>query len=364
MDKQHRINRREFLGRSFTFGTAAALLPGMEKYSRLLSTVDGQKLGRICAGSEGARFEIKAKPSINSANVGLVYRDDVIPWYHLVAASSLDFNVINQRWVETDGGFINAGYVQPVKNLPNTPLDTLPTYGGKTGMWIEITVPVTDLIMEGAPGSYWAQHTLRHRAYYGQVFWAEKTGLDENNQTRYLLTQRYGAATEYYWAPASACKVLTPEDISPIRPEVENKKVVVNLTRQTLSCMEGDREVFFCRVSTGPLLSKGWQTPPGSHAIWRKLVSIHMSAGGDTGEAFDTPGIGWTTLFTTTGAAIHTAYWHNEFGFARSHGCVNCLPEDAKFVWRWTAPFVDYEPGDLTWKDWTRGFTPIVVVES
>ncbi len=364
MDEFNRITRREFLGKSLQLGAGAALLPGLSRYDKILSPAQDQKLGRICIGNEGARFDIKSKPSINGANVGLVYHDDVIPWYRTVAASTMDLNNINQRWVETEGGYINAGYVQPVRNILNTPADTLPTYGNHPGVWVEITVPVADLIMEGAPGSYWAQHTIRPRAYYGQVFWAEKTGVDENNQIRYLLTQRYGAASEFYWVPGSACKILTPDDISPISPEVEDKQVIVNLARQTLSCMEAGREVFFCRVSTGPLLSDGWQTPPGTHAIWRKLVSLHMSAGGDTGEAFDTPGIGWTTLFTTTGAAVHSAYWHNEFGFARSHGCVNCLPEDAKYVWRWTTPVVDYEPGDLTWKDWTRGFTPINVVES
>jgi hypothetical protein len=31
-----------------------------------------------------------------------------------------------------------------------------------------------------------------------------------------------------------------------------------------------------------------------------------------------------------------------------SHGCVNALPQDAKWIFRWVNPPVDYEPGDLT----------------
>jgi hypothetical protein len=31
-----------------------------------------------------------------------------------------------------------------------------------------------------------------------------------------------------------------------------------------------------------------------------------------------------------------------------SHGCVNALPEDAKWIFRWVNPQVDYEPGDIT----------------
>lgn len=28
-------------------------------------------------------------------------------------------------------------------------------------------------------------------------------------------------------------------------------------------------------------------------------------------------------------------------------GCVNCRPEDAKWIFRWTRPTVEYDPGDL-----------------
>jgi hypothetical protein len=364
MDKKYLINRRDFLSKSIRMAAGAVVLKQVDIRPILTFAQSDQKIGRICAGGEGAWFDLKAKPDLNSQTVGSVTRDDIIPWYHTTAANRVDLNSINQRWVETEGGFVYAGYVQPVKNIPNVPLMELPSYGDKPGMWVEITVPAVDIIKKGPPGTYWLQHALKPRLYYGQVFWASEIRTDESSKVQYLLTQRFGAAEEYYWTPAEACKPITPEDVTPITPEIENKRVVVNLARQTLSCFEGDREIHFCRVSTGPLLSKGWQTPPGDHPIWRKLFSLHMSAGGGTGEAFDTPAIAWTSLFTTTGAAIHTSYWHNEYGFARSHGCVNCLPEDAKFVWRWTSPVVPYEPGDLTWNDWQKGSSRIVVVES
>jgi hypothetical protein len=46
--------------------------------------------------------------------------------------------------------------------------------------------------------------------------------------------------------------------------------------------------------------------------------------------------------------AIHSTFWHNNFGTARSHGCVNVLPDDAKWVFRWTTPEVTLELGDIT----------------
>jgi lipoprotein-anchoring transpeptidase ErfK/SrfK len=70
-------------------------------------------------------------------------------------------------------------------------------------------------------------------------------------------------------------------------------------------------------------------------------------SGGTTGAGFDTPGIGWTNLFSSDGAAIHSTFWHNDFGNKKSHGCVNALPEDAHWIFRWTSPAVNYNPGDV-----------------
>ena len=90
-----------------------------------------------------------------------------------------------------------------------------------------------------------------------------------------------------------------------------------------------------------------WETPPGIRPIWRKLISVHMS-GGSTGGGYDLPGVSWTSLFEGNGVAIHSTFWHNNFGEEMSHGCVNCAPDDAKWIFRWTNPVVSYDPGDLT----------------
>jgi lipoprotein-anchoring transpeptidase ErfK/SrfK len=38
------------------------------------------------------------------------------------------------------------------------------------------------------------------------------------------------------------------------------------------------------------------------------------------------------------GYALHAAYWHDDFGHAHSHGCVNLAPVDAAWLYRWTDP--------------------------
>jgi hypothetical protein len=141
--------------------------------------------------------------------------------------------------------------------------------------------------------------------------------------------------------------------MAPIRPDVEDKRIVVDNTAQTLSCFEAGTEVYYCTVSTGvpfgPLgepLDRS-STPLGSRPIWRKLVALHMS-GGTTGGGWDLAGVGWTTFFVGNGIAIHSTFWHNNFGVPMSRGCVNARPEDAKWVFRWTQPVVPYYPGDVT----------------
>ncbi|OQX62000.1 MAG: hypothetical protein B5M51_06740, partial [Anaerolinea sp. 4484_236] len=43
-----------------------------------------------------------------------------------------------------------------------------------------------------------------------------------------------------------------------------------------------------------------------------------------------------------SGVAIHGTYWHNNFGYPMSHGCINMRNQDAKWLYRWTTP--PYDP--------------------
>jgi len=38
--------------------------------------------------------------------------------------------------------------------------------------------------------------------------------------------------------------------------------------------------------------------------------------------------------------ALHAAFWHDDFGRVRSHGCVNLPPVDAAWLFEWTDPVV------------------------
>ena len=377
MDSTNRpVSRRDFLKLAGMGLGSMALRPltsrlGIQLINRSVLLPDFPQtdlLGRNCAADanlSGGKIALKTRPDINSATVRDVYGDEVFPWLKEVTAETIDLNYPNQRWVETPEGYIHSLYLQPCRNLPNTPLSILP--GSQAGFWAEVTVPYVDLLVENSASVGWVSdhvtYNLQPRLYYSQVMWIDNIRTSDSGTIQYHVNERYGNPGDLFWAEGAGFRPLTSEEVSPINPDVDpaTKKIVVNVSYQTLTCKENDREVFFCRVSTG--VQEG-STPLGNLAVWRKVISIRMAANTVGGSSYDLPGISWTTLFSGDGVAIHGATSHNDFGTERSHGCVNCKPEDAKWIFRWSQPTVSLEPGILDWQDWSSGSTHVIVEDT
>jgi hypothetical protein len=354
------ISRREFLKKT-AGGLAVIAITPPKNWLSLSPFPQEERLGRVTVGMA----EVRAKPDADSAVVAKVYDDAVVPWLREVVGRRPYRR--NQRWVETPQGYIWAPYLQPVKNLSNTPVNRLTETSLGLGMWAEVTIPYVDLILANPPArSPWLKEDQTPRLYFTQVLWIDQIKQDEEGQIWYRVNERYGYG-DIFWAKAEGFRPLSQDEIAPIHPEVEEKRVVVHIAHQTLSCYEGKNEVYFARVSTGFRYdlygnrTEKWETPLGIRPIWRKLISVHMS-GGTTGGGYDLPGVSWTSLFEGNGVAIHSTFWHNNFGEEMSHGCVNAAPEDAKWIFRWTNPVVAYDPGDLTVG--MPGGTLVDVVES
>ncbi len=347
------ISRRDFLKLVGGAAGMAALRP----FSRVLPLPEfpaGERLGRLTA-----TLDLISAPRVDYPATGRLYPDAVVPWLREVVAQTIDTQVINQRWVETPDGYLYAPYVQPVRNLPNQPLTELPN---GQGFWAEVTVPYVDFVTENAePASPWLKNArdvgLPTRLYYSQIMWVDAIKTSEvTGGIVYRVNERYGSYGDILWAEGAAFRPLAPADVAPIHPEVDpaQKRIVASLTSQTLSCYEGATEVYFCRMSSGQKIDANgtptdtWSTPLGDgHRTWRKTISIHM-AGGTVGGGWDTPGVAWSTFFSGSGVAVHSTFWHNNYGTARSHGCLNVSPEDAQWIFRWTTPEVPLEPGDIT----------------
>lgn len=307
-------------------------------------------LGRVLVDG----LELKLRPDPESKTLAMLPQDTVISWLRETVGPPPLYQAV-WRWLETDDGFLYSPQVQPVHDNPMSPISNLPA---TNGMWVEVAVPYVEMTLHNPPArSPWVRSVVERgklpRLYYSQVIWVDEIKDDPEHGMLYRLNELYGTYGDIFWAPGTAFRPLSEQEVSPISPEVEDKKILVNNTLQTLSCFEGNTEVYFCPVSTGvpfgplgePLTRSS--TPIGPHPIWRKLVSLHMS-GGTTGGGWDLAGVAWTTLFVGNGIAIHSTFWHNNFGVPMSRGCVNTRPEDARWIFRWTLPIVPYYPGDVT----------------
>ena len=355
-----RLSRRDVL-KLGAVGAGGALLAPWRRPKEQGGFPDARRLGRVCVG----KVNVYSRPDTGSQAVGVLYEDAVVAWVR--EAIGVNPYAVNQTFVETPDGYIYAPYVQPVENQLNELIPSLPQTSLGPGMWAEVTVPWTEAFLDNPPPrSPWLKNTDTPRFYYSQILWIDQIAVNSLGQTLYRVNEKYGFG-DLLWADGRAFRPLTADDMAPISPDVEDKRVEVDVTNQTLACFENGKEVYYARVSTGAKYDyqgkpvDEWSTPVGGHPIWRKVVSLHM-VGGTTGGGYDLPGIGWTTLFAGSGVAIHATFWHNDFGVPKSHGCVNARPEDARWVFRFTTPIVPYDPGDVTVG--MPGGTRVVVVES
>jgi hypothetical protein len=351
-----KITRRELLKQSIIAGGALGLAPWIESRHQEVWP-ESQKLGRVCKG----KVFVRAKPYVNSTVVKEIYDDAVVVWIRDVVGENPGLG--SSVWVETTDGYIYAPRLQSVYNKQNAPVHIFPVTTLGKGMWVEVTVPYIDLSIINPPIR--AKGVEIPRLYYSQVVWVDDVRSNDRDELEYRVNEKYGYG-DLYWASAKGLKQITADDISPINPNVENKRIQVNLNYQTLTCFEGNNEVFFCRISSGGKYdadgnpSETWSTPVGPHPIYRKLISLYMS-GLVTGNW---SGVPWTAFITGEGVAVHSTYWHNEFGVPRSHGCINARPEDAKWIFRWTYPPISLDPGELdVHLNWPPVGTVVNVIE-
>jgi lipoprotein-anchoring transpeptidase ErfK/SrfK len=116
----------------------------------------------------------------------------------------------------------------------------------------------------------------------------------------------------------------------------------VSIENQLLVLWEGDRPVYATLVSSGkdglgdP--KRSLSTPLGTFRIQQKHVTTTMDSTAADNE-FELRDVPWVMYFKG-GYALHGAYWHDDFGRQRSHGCVNLSPIDARHVFEWSLPDV------------------------
>jgi len=102
----------------------------------------------------------------------------------------------------------------------------------------------------------------------------------------------------------------------------------VSISQQKVYAMQGDRKVREFVVSTG---TDKYPTITGNYNIYVKYLKADMS-GVDDGIPWFLADVPYVMYFYS-GYGLHGTYWHDNFGTAMSHGCINLNIEDAEWLY-------------------------------
>jgi hypothetical protein len=137
--------------------------------------------------------------------------------------------------------------------------------------------------------------------------------------------------------------VMRQPDLQPIPKGLDpwDRWIDVDITKQMLVAYEGSRPVYVTLVSTGKKGSdeEPFETPTGRFRIRSKQITSNMDGATATDGNYAIQDVPWVMYFQGS-YALHGAFWHESFGYTRSHGCVNLGATDARWLFYWTTPFM------------------------
>lgn len=166
----------------------------------------------------------------------------------------------------------------------------------------------------------------------------------EANPLLYRYTRVYLYATEevegYQWYQIGVNQWIHQHNVARVLPVTRQesgadteKWVSIDLFEQVLIAYEGDTPIFATLIATG---LPRWETREGLWHIYYRIPRIEMSWGTPGDDFYYLEEVPWT-MFFDEGRALHGAYWHDGFGYRRSHGCVNLSITDAHWLYSWVA---------------------------
>jgi hypothetical protein len=274
--------------------------------------------------------------------------------------------VTGGRPLPTPFGYARVEAQAPVRALPNSGfavLDVLEHEGRRFGITTDLELVPLDRLTRVEPSTFHGiflgeQAGLplvfvraRHAALYAG---SAERGLRQVRALEYrepvLVSGRRVKIDGFYYLETRSGEFIRDAELvrilAPHAPPAGVREgrtwVHVSILDQTLVAYVGTRPVYATLVSTGaggmgdPLTTHA--TPRGEFLIHTKHVTATMN-GDELGDEFDLRDVPYVEFFTQ-GYAFHAAYWHDAFGTAHSHGCVNLAPLDARWLFHFTEPAV------------------------
>lgn len=109
--------------------------------------------------------------------------------------------------------------------------------------------------------------------------------------------------------------------------------IEVNLTEQRLYAFEDGYLQYTALISSG---LRGFDTPAGEFKILRKvpIMDYRWTYAPGSRLNYNIPNVKYNLEFKRH-FYLHNAYWHNDFGRRKSHGCVNMDMKTSEWIYNW-----------------------------
>jgi hypothetical protein len=201
----------------------------------------------------------------------------------------------------------------------------------------DIDFPFALVRREGA-----AAYTLKKGKLVKAKDLFRRAAIKLSGHQRFVDKRLYFETADGLWVSDHFVSRLDPAKRMPKWGNDGERWMDVSIAKQTLVAYEGTKPVFATVVSTG---EAGLEDPEKTKSTKRGIFRVHTKHLTTTmdsnvvGEEFELQDIPYVQYFEN-GYALHAAYWHDDFGTPRSHGCINLSPEDARWLFGWTEPRV------------------------
>lgn len=184
----------------------------------------------------------------------------------------------------------------------------------------DVVKPTVDEVAASVNRDGSARHTITDSA--GQVLKVTKegaSGRELKESADEILNKTVAELTSPEVAP-----VVLNVDVKEIPDVATSRRIEVDISEQRLYLFENEEKIADWAVSSG-----AYATPTDLGQFRARAFLTSQTMRGDT---YIQPDVPWV-IYYNGDEAIHGAYWHNQFGTRRSHGCVNLPVDQARQVY-------------------------------
>lgn len=293
-------------------------------YLRLLPQIEASPTPTVkpIRADEGelARYALY---KLNSQNVTFYDRPNGVP----IGTENPGFSFLMPR-SQTDGWM----EVKPGRWVPLTSVaPTRPSNFG--GVEIDSALPFP---------LAWMLRSIKPSALPGKPEYSAYAYLLKFTRVYIYATRRIGNWDWYLVGPGKWIDQRYIGKITPGPQQNSGRWLSFDLYEQVLVAHEGDRVVFATLGSSG---LEVWPTRLGTFAVTAKSILDPMSSASGRPDAYNIPMVPYVMYFDEA-RGLHGTFWHNNFGYPASRGCINLSIADAK----WLYSFVDVGTPVIVWR--------------